>query len=114
MKLSLSCNAASPAVVFLAGALQLSPSAQAQETNGRMERCILLQQKLDAAIAMRPATRNAEAIQRLRKKAIHFCTHNKEAQGARTFARALVLYGLQPFGHDDGSTRELFDEGSLQ
>jgi hypothetical protein len=79
-----------------------------------MERCAQMQQKLDIAIAMKPPGSNSASIHLLRKQAIHLCTHNKEAQGARTFAKALALYGLEPTAQEENPPCEPVEEGSQQ
>lgn len=83
-------------VAALLSALTCASIALAGETNSRSERCFRLREQLDAAIATKTAIVDRGAIHRLRKKAIHFCTSSKEAQGARAFAKALALYGMKP------------------
>jgi hypothetical protein len=81
-----------------------SAQASARDQNVRRERCSQLQQQLDAAMKTHRPFAETEMVTRLRKKAISFCATDKEAQGARTFAKALHLLGLKPLGLSSNSS----------
>lgn len=65
-------------------------------TISRAEHCNALNRQLDDALKSVTATKQATAARALQKKAAKLCSERKQAQGIRTYAKALKLLGIKP------------------
>ncbi|MBA8899347.1 MULTISPECIES: hypothetical protein [unclassified Phyllobacterium] len=62
----------------------------------RKELCAKFQTQVHQAIIEHAEAPRAAKAKSLQKKAIRFCASNRQAQGVRTFAKALKALGVQP------------------
>ncbi len=86
----------------------LIPEAKADELITRSERCDRLRQQLQTALSGHVETGQARQASALQKKGNKFCASKRQAQGLRTYAKALKLLGLKPDiaepGEQEGAT----------
>jgi hypothetical protein len=71
----------------------VEPSFAAQT---RSERCSTLQDQLSDQLKMHPGSNRSSAATAMGAKAKKLCASGKQAQGLRTYAKALQLLGVQP------------------
>ncbi|MBA8877379.1 hypothetical protein [Phyllobacterium myrsinacearum] len=85
--------------ILLAGAILSSGAygvSAEERPPSRKELCAKFQTQVHQAIIEHAEVPRAAKAKSLQKKAIRFCASDKQAQGIRTFAKALKLLGVQP------------------
>ncbi|CDX20573.1 conserved exported hypothetical protein [Mesorhizobium sp. ORS 3324] len=78
----------------------LAEAGEAKVATTRTERCANLSRQVDEALETHAAAMQVAAAKALQKKGKRFCANKKEAQGIRTFAKALKLLGVAPIDPD--------------
>lgn len=76
--------------------LPLMAEAKADELITRSERCDRLRQQVQTALSGHVDTGQARQAAALQKKGNKFCASKRQAQGLRTYAKALKLLGVKP------------------
>ena len=61
-----------------------------------MGRCAILQEQLTKELKVHTESRNPASAAAMGAKAKRLCASGKQAQGLRTYAKALQLLGVQP------------------
>lgn len=84
-------------LVALAGAFSLlaGPDGVAAEQT-RSDRCTILQDQLAEQIKTHSGSNRSAKATTIGAKARKLCAEGKQAQGLRTYVKALQLFGVQP------------------